>query len=343
MDFPEKAFRVKLLKIFFIGLGCFILYTTMKSVGFENIGSQIAELNLRLWPLLVIYPVIFAFDTLGWAYAFPGDYPKHIPFSGLYAARIIGEALNVIIPFSASLGGEPVKAEILKRRYGLPLSEGYASILIVHTTFWISLNIFVIGGVLLTVKTLPLTPVLWHSVLAFLVSLAFVAMFLIVGLHFGIFKRIHSLGHRLRWWGAETDEKRERLIQLDQRIKKFYTEDRRRFFFSTFFNFLGWLTGSLEVYFIAHLVGMPVSFTEAWLLEALIQVLRIVTFFIPGSLGAQEGGIVLIFSQFGFGQQASVMFAVIRRLREVVWVGGGLILWSLLKDKPSTKNIVHKA
>ena len=175
------------------------------------------------------------------------------------------------------------------------------------------------------------------GVLGFLFLRALLGVFLIVGLHFGIFKRVHSLGHRLRWWGPETDEKKERLLQLDQRIKKFYTADPWRFFLSTFFNFLGWLTGSLEVYFIAHVVGMSISFTEAWLLEALIQVLRIVTFFIPGSLGAQEGGIVLIFSQFGFGQQASVMFAVIRRLREVAWVAFGLLLWSFQEDRPSLK------
>ena len=42
-----------------------------------------------------------------------------------------GETLNAVIPFSASLGGEPVKAELLKERHGVSLSEGLASLLIV--------------------------------------------------------------------------------------------------------------------------------------------------------------------------------------------------------------------
>jgi hypothetical protein len=80
---------------------------------------------------------------------------------------------------------------------------------------------------------------------------------------------------------------------------------------------------------------MPIGFAEAWLLEALIQVLRIVTFFIPSSIGAQEGGIVLIFQQFGFANPLSLTFAIIRRIREILWVGVGLLLWSLMEDRPA--------
>jgi hypothetical protein len=77
-----------------------------------------------------------------------------------------------------------------------------------------------------------------------------------------------------------------------------------------------------------------VGLAEAWLLEALIQVLRIITFFIPSSIGAQEGGIVLIFSQFGYASPVSLTFAVIRRLREIIWLGFGLFLWARIEDKP---------
>ncbi len=92
--------------------------------------------------------------------------------------------------------------------------------------------------------------------------------------------------------------------------------------------------GTFEVFYIARILGMDIGFAQAWLLEALIQVLRIVTFFIPSSIGVQEGGILLIFSEFGFSDPLSLTFAVIRRLREMVWVGIGLALWMLIKDKP---------
>ncbi len=325
---------MKIIKFFLLAIGFYILYVTVKTVGLENILSKIGELRWRLLPLLVIYPFIFLFDTIGWSFAFPKSLPRHVPFWDLYRIRIIGETMNAVIPWAASLGGEPVKAELLKTRYGIPLSEGYASILIVHTTFWISLNIFVIGALTVTLKTIPLSPILWQSVLIFLFVLGIIAILLVIGLHFGIFKKVHSFGEPLKWWGEQSLEKKNQFLKLDDEIKKFYTSDPRRFFASIFFNFLGWFTGTLEVYWIAVILNIPIGFTGAWLIEALIQVLRIVTFIIPSSIGAQEGGIVLIFLEFGFEKSVGLTFAIIRRMREIVWIGLGLVIWFLIEDRP---------
>ena len=330
---------MKIIKFLLLCLGIAILYTTVKAVGFHQITTHIVELKWRLLPLLFIYPFIFAFDTIGWSFAFPKSLPKHIPFHDLYRIRIIGETLNAVIPWAASLGGEPIKAELLKSRHGVSLSEGFASILIVHTTFWISLNIFVIGGILLTFQTLPLTPLLKESVLVFTIVLGMAAILLVIGLHLGIFKQVHSLGETFKWWGEKSNEKKLKFLKLDDEIKKFYTHDKRRFLLSVFFNFLGWFTGTFEVFWIAKILDMPIGFTDAWLLEALIQVLRIATFFIPSSIGAQEGGIMLIFSQIGFENALGLTFAIIRRLREIVWMGIGLLLWSMIEERPSLRGV----
>ena len=328
---------MKIIKFLLLVLGFYILYVTIQAVGVENIALRLVDLKWKLLPLLMIYPFIFLFDTIGWSFAFPRGPSSHVPFWDLYRIRIVGETLNAVIPWAASLGGEPVKAELLKSSHHIPLSEGLASILIVHTTLWISLNIFVIGAILVTLKTLPLTPALWKSVLSFIFVLGFVAIFLVIGLHFGIFKKVHSIGDSLKWWGEKSAEKKNRYLRLDEEIKKFYTTDSRRFFWSVFFNFCGWFTGTLEVYWITKILGMPIGFMEAWLLEALFQVLRIITFLIPSSIGAQEGGILLIFMQFGFEKSLGLTFAIIRRIREVVWLGLGLMLWFLLEDRPKLK------
>ena len=323
------------IKLLLLGLGFYVLYHTIQEVGLENIKNSFQNIGWSIFPALLVYPFIFAFDTMGWLYAFPRNLPKHIPWDDLYRIRIIGEMLNAIIPFSASLGGEPIKAELLKRRHGVPLSEGLASLLIVHTTFWISLNLFIIGGILVTFKTMPLTPVLWKSVLAFLFGLGITAVLLLVGLHWGIFHRVHHLGIRFRWWKHEPDGKGLHFLELDKDIKKFYTHNKKNFYLSVFWNFLGWFFGTFEVYLIGQAIGLPISLSEAWLLEALIQVLRIVTFFIPSSIGVQEGGIVLIFSQLGFAEPLSLTFALIRRLREIAWIALGLALWASLSESSS--------
>ncbi|MBI3315696.1 MAG: flippase-like domain-containing protein [Candidatus Omnitrophica bacterium] len=328
---------MKLIKALFLVLGFYILYVTVKAVGVGNILSYTLDLRWKLLPMFLVYPLVFFFDTLGWAYAFPRSLRNKASFLELYRTRVVGETLNAVIPWAASLGGEPVKAELLKRRQGIPLSESYASILIVHTTFWLSLNLFVILGIFLTFKTLPLSPLLWHSVLVFLFGLGLIAIFLIIGLHLGVFRKVHRLGETLKWWGEKSSEKRHRYLELDEHIKKFYSRNPRRFFLSVAFNFLGWLAGVLEAYWIISILDIPIGFREAWLIEALIQVLRIVTFFIPSSIGAQEGGIVLLFLQFGFESSVGLMFAVIRRLREILWIALGLLLWLFTEDRPALK------
>ncbi len=324
---------MKIFKWIFLVLGFYLLYATVKAAGLETIAHNINAIKWQLLPMLWVYPVVFGFDTLGWGYSFTKDL-KRVPYWDLYCIRVIGETFNNIIPWAASLGGEPIKVELLKSRHDVARADAYASVLIVHTTFWVSLNIFVIGGILAAVKTHPLPPVLQQSVMIFLVGLAFVALTLVIGLHWGIFQKVHKFGEAFKWWGPDSKEKLLRFVKLDEDIKKFYTTNRYRFFLSTFFNFLGWFAGVFETYMIANILGISVSFGEAWLLEALVQVLRIVTFFIPSSIGAQEGGIVLIFSQLGFVKEASVTFAVVRRLREMIWLGCGLLVWALMEDRP---------
>ncbi|OIO37089.1 MAG: hypothetical protein AUJ72_05215 [Candidatus Omnitrophica bacterium CG1_02_46_14] len=332
---------MKLIKFLLLALGFAILYITVKAVGVETIFAKLIELRWKLLPLLIIYPFIYLFGTIGWSLAFPKSLPRQVPFWDLFRIRIIGETLNAVIPMAASLGGEPVKAELLKSRYGIPLSEGLASLLIVHTTFWVSLNLFVISALVVTLKVIPLSPFIWQSVMIFLCLLGVIAVFLMLSLHLGIFKKVHSFGESFKWWGEKSEEKKHRFLTLDDQIKKFYTSDPQRFFGSVFFNFLAWFTGTFEVYWIAKILGIPLSFTGAWLLEALIQVLRIVTFLIPSSIGTQEGGIVLIFLEFGFEKTIGLTFAIIRRIREIFWLAVGLILWVLIEDRPIDPRLKH--
>jgi hypothetical protein len=49
------------------------------------------------------------------------------------------------------------------------------------------------------------------------------------------------------------------------------------------------------------------------------------TFFIPGSLGAQDGGNLLLLQAFGYSDVTGITFALLRRFRELVWIGIGLL------------------
>src|SRR5574341_525020 len=104
---------MKIVKFLLLILGVYILYVTVKAVGVQTIAANILELKWKLLPLLLVYPLVFGFDTLGWRYAFPRSVPRHVPFHDLFRIRVVGETLNAVVPGAASLGGEPIKAELL--------------------------------------------------------------------------------------------------------------------------------------------------------------------------------------------------------------------------------------
>lgn len=328
---------MKAVKLFFLLLGIFTLWLTVRAVGVDAILARISEMKGALIPILSVYAMANFLFAAGWYFSFPKSQPHQVPCWELYHIRLVGETFNSIIPWAASLGGEPFKAHLLRTRHGISLSEGYASILIVHAAFYLSLALLVGGAIGVTYQTLPLTPVLKRTVLASVIFLGALVILLALGLRHGLFSRIHRLGDRFHWWGSKSEEKKRRFLALDAEIKDLYGKNRRRFLYSTLFNFLAWFAGSLEIYLIAQVIQIPVSLAEATLFETLIQVLRIITFFIPASIGAQEGGIVLMFLQFGFEKPVGVTFALIRRIREIIWIGIGLITWLMLDRKRRAK------
>jgi uncharacterized membrane protein YbhN (UPF0104 family) len=53
---------------------------------------------------------------------------------------------------------------------------------------------------------------------------------------------------------------------------------------------------------------------------------RFASFLVPGSLGVLEGANTGVFSALGLGASAGLAFSLVRRARQGVWIGIGLIV-----------------
>jgi len=87
----------------------------------------------------------------------------------------------------------------------------------------------------------------------------------------------------------------------------------------------GWLVGSGEVYLALWLLGSPVGWRDALLLESLGQAIRGAAFAIPGALGVQEGGYLLLAPFAGLAPDAALALSFAKRAREIVLGVPGLI------------------
>ena len=116
------------------------------------------------------------------------------------------------------------------------------------------------------------------------------------------------------------------LQETEHKISEFYKKTKKDFFKILFLNLCNWFFGALELYAIFFLLNQKITFLEAIAIETLVQLVRAMLFFIPSNLGTQEGVFVLAVNALKDSTPLGLAVAIIRRLREVIWISIGLIL-----------------
>lgn len=72
------------------------------------------------------------------------------------------------------------------------------------------------------------------------------------------------------------------------------------------------------------LMGHPIGWGLSICLDALAMLFTAMGFFIPGAVGVQEGGNLLLALGFQLGLPLGAAFSILRRLREAFWLSLGL-------------------
>jgi uncharacterized protein (TIRG00374 family) len=315
---------MKRLTLVLLLLGMGVLCGLVLHIGPAVLAAEIRKLGVNFLWVLLPSVASYALDALGWRYTL-GRHADKIRFDRLFMTRMAGEAVNYTTP-GMYLGGEPMKAYLLSR-HQVPLVDGLASVVTAKTTMTFAEVTFIMIGIALSAALLIRSADLLMPSLVGLGLLGFgVGLFVAVqrfGLFVSLLRVLERLGVRIAWLQA----REHKLRALDEAIRDFYVRDRRGFVFAYLSFFVGWLVGAVEVYLILYFLGLPVDWPSAVALEALAVFAKGGTAFIPGSVGGQEAGTVLLFVAFGYTETAGVTFAVVRRIREIVWIAFGL--WAL--------------
>ena len=197
--------------------------------------------------------------------------------------------------------------------------------ILAKTTNLLSLLIFLAGGFALMLADPR------FSKAEFIVASTGLVVFSCVVIAFYLVQRLRvsSRGSaRLsRWRAAERiGNYLHHIESFEDRLLTFYAKRKRRFSAALALALCNWFIGALSIYYTMIFLGTPVSFTDAWIIEAFAQLIRAGTFFIPASIGAQEGAFVLVCATLTGSASSGLAAALVRRFREIVWIGGGLLL-----------------
>jgi putative membrane protein len=100
---------------------------------------------------------------------------------------------------------------------------------------------------------------------------------------------------------------------------------------STVVHMAGWIIGVAEVLIVFAFMGHPISVAEALVIESLLHAIRGAAFAIPGALGAQEGGLVLLCAAFGIPPEQAIALSLVKRAADLVLGVPGLLGWQMLE------------
>ena len=289
----------------------------------------IVALVLAAGPGLVVAGLVHALPTLAnavaWGLLLRG--PQRPALGVLCAATWIRESVNSLLPV-ARIGGEIVAYRIVRRR-GVGRGAAAASLVADMALSVLSQAGFALLGLALLFasgRTLSASAQLVAGVLGML----------LVGVLFVLVQRAGLLGLLTRFldraFAGRLGLMHRRTLRFDQALRAVYA--RRRGVVGCFaWQFAAWLLGSFEIYLALFFLGQPRSLLDAVVIEAFIQAVASAAFIVPGALGVQEGGFVVIGAVLGIDTTTALALATARRVRDAVVFFPGLLAWQWVEAR----------
>jgi hypothetical protein len=118
---------------------------------------------------------------------------------------------------------------------------------------------------------------------------------------------------------------------LDRALRGYYRRHWGRFALSVAFHLAGWVLNAMEAWVMLWALDVDASAVTAAVIEALGSGVRFATFLVPASLGPLEGANAAAFGALGFGAGAGLAFSLVRRARQAVWVGIGVVVLLVMR------------
>ncbi|AXE18708.1 UPF0104 family protein [Runella rosea] len=327
-------------KALFLVLGVIFLGYMIYGMGLDVIGANIQKMGFWFIPVIGSWLVIYVLN----AFAFkaiieePQLPASNLSFWSVLRLTITGYVINYITPFVA-LGGEPYRIMLLKPALGI--RKATSSVLLYSLMHMFSHVLFWLASIVLIVAFVPLSTLM----------LAGCGLMLVVGLVLGFwFIRVYQRGFTVSTFRLLEKiyfvnkmvkgfmaEKIDALHEIDEQIRILYAERKPRFYASLGLEFAARVVGCAEIYFTAQAIGLDMSITESLIVSSGSSLFANLIFFFPMQLGTREGGLALALQSIGMPAATGLFIGIVVRIRELVWIGIGLLLLQRTNVQPVGK------
>jgi putative membrane protein len=295
-------------------IGVALLAILLATHGAGAVREILAQVGWQAVIVIAAHLPVTFLATISWQVLLPPD--RRPPLAFLFRVRLIKEAVNALLPV-AQVGGDVVRAK-LSARNGLTLAEATASCIVDVLAGTVGLVLFVLTSLIVAMVTLH-DPRLAQAGLALVGIVAAIVAAAFMAHRAGLHRRLGQFSQR---WTAIAS----RVGELGEAFRGIGRQ-RANLFASWAWHMAAWIAGAFETYVSMWALGLNPTLLQALIVEGLAQTAKVVGFAIPGALGVQEGGYLLLGGALGLTPDQALALSLLRRLRELVLGVIGLVLW----------------
>ena len=295
--------------------------------GASQVGAAFATAGWAIIAVVVYHFVVPVFlDAVAWWVLFPRS--DRLPLRKLFWMRWVGESVSTLVP-SAAVGGDIVRARLAAIN-GVPLPISAGSVLVDITLGVFTQAGFTMLGLALLVDATGQKSFVRPTLVGTLLGILAVAGFYFAQ-RLGMFRFLGLIVARL----ANSPEWQS-LVQsgetLDRAIRGLYAR-RRGVAMCCAWTIISLVGGSGEIWIALHALGLAATFVNALILQSMALTIRSAAFAVPGGLGVQEGGYLVVGNLLGIPGNAAFALSLIARMRELALGIPGLVVWQMIEGR----------
>jgi putative membrane protein len=319
--------KVKLAVYLFGFAGAALFTALLVRQGVSAVGLAVATAGWALAAIAIYHLIVPVFlDAVAWWVLFPA--PNRPSLRKLFWMRWVGESVSTLVP-SAAVGGDIVRAR-LATIDGAPLATSAATVLVDVTLGVFTQAAFTVLGLVLLVDVTGQKSFVGPTLLGILAGIAAVGGFYFVQ-RMGMFRFLAVIISKL----ASSDEWNS-LVEggatLDQTIRDLYARQ-RALIACCAVTIVSLVGGSGEIWIALHALGLHATLINAVILQSMALTIRSVAFPVPGGIGVQEGGYLVVGNLLGIPGEAAFALSLIARVRELTLGIPGLVIWQIVEGR----------
>jgi hypothetical protein len=312
------------MQLLFFAAGAVALTVLVVRAGPRQLLADVEEAGWAVPAIVGVYGVVYTLNTIAWRLTMI-EKPR-LPFMRAWVVNVAAFSINYLTPF-ASIGGEPFK--IVAASQWMGARNGAASVLNYRLVHMQAHILVFLTGVILAFFLLPAGTIATSLLIVLTLVLLVIGALLLAVHREGVIERLFDLAGRiplLSSFAIRLEPRRSALMEVDRQLIAFHRSSPMRYYGALIMEYSARVLSMLEFFIIARGVGHPVSFGTAFLIGGFSSLVVNLFFFMPFNVGSKEGGLAVIFAALGLPSRLGVAAAVVSRLRELSWIGIGLLL-----------------